>query len=243
MSSPPPGLTRFFDAVVPILRGDAPASAARAIEPGYSAHDVARLAMFGGMVRRQRALLLEKVFRATCAAWALEAPEGFEEAVAAHLADEGGAEPDYPSIALGFADRVASAAPSWVAEVADWEECLHRLRVVGAPPVDPGLRGPVLARAYSFDVPAWTKAARRGVVARPTASPTPVLAFRDREETLRRLRPGPGHVAALAVARGEATPEALASVVPAEAIATAAAELTELGLLAEPGPRGHTEAR
>lgn len=229
MSAAPPSLARFFDAVVPVLRGDARAASLRDLDADLSARDERRLDMQRGMIRASRRRLLESAYAATGEACALEGVE-LSLLVDEHLRDEAGAEPDYASIALGFAARFEGRAPGWVVEVADWEECLHRLRVVGAPPIDPGFGAPVIVRAYSFDAPRWTKAARGGLVSRPTPAPTPVLAFRDERE-VRRLTAGPGHVAAVALTRGDATRAELVAAVGDETLTSAHRELVQLGLL------------
>ena len=92
----------------------------------------------------------------------------------------GGAEADYAALALGFPETLrARETPAWVVEVADWEEALHRLRVVGAPAPRGAVKGPAIVRRYTFDVPGWVRDARQGErPLEPAPAPTTVLLHR-----------------------------------------------------------------
>ncbi len=228
-----PELARFFDAMAPLLRGDIDAETACA-QIGGTPSSMDRLSMVASMVRRAREHLLANVYPATRAALG---PEAWEPLVRRHLAAEASGEPDYPRIALGLPETLAADLPAdraFAHEVADWEEVLHRLNVAGAPSPQGAVRTPVIVRRYTFDVPAWVQKVRGGASAEPPGEgPILCMAWRDPSTgRARRHRPGAAELAALAVATGDATEEAVVSAgVDAAALRTARIELTRRGIL------------
>ncbi len=225
----PSDLSAFFSAM---RRGlDGRLDAADVVEQCGGGSRVDRLDLVLRMVWAARRNLLRNAFAATAVAADALGEPCFDAAVDAHLAAEAGAERDFPRIALGFSETVAAnARDPRVAEVADWEECLHRLSVVGAPPAV-GDVVPCFVRQYTFDVPTFTAAARRDPDAPlPGAAATFALLHRMPDASaVRRFQPSIAHLAALAVARGELSEDA-APVVPA-ALAAAREDLIARGVL------------
>lgn len=222
----------FFDAMRGALRGAlAPADVEARCGPASSTD---RLALVLRMVRAGRWRLLESIYVATRRACAIEAADRWEAAGRRLLANENGLEPDYPAIALGLPEALeAVGADGWVVEVADFEESIHRLRVVGAPPAAGRLRGPVIVRSYTADVPGWWRAAREASVdAAPRREPTLVMIYRGPALRPRWHRPSAPQLGALALAMGEAREDdLLAGGVTRADLDEAWRELRRLGLV------------
>ncbi|MEZ4340429.1 MAG: hypothetical protein R3B82_27735 [Sandaracinaceae bacterium] len=225
-------LGTFFGAMRAALAGEIDATEIEARCGPSSATD--RLDLVLRMVHAGRRRLLDGVYAATRVACDREGDDVFERAVRAHLEGEAGAQKDYATIALGLPAMLeAVGAPAFALEVADWEESLHRLRVVGAPAPRGRLRGPVITRAYTADVPAWARRAREdGAVPLPTPASTLVVLHRDDEARVRWLHPTAALLGALAEAAGDATADDLhAAGLTERALEEARADLRRRGLL------------
>ena len=211
--APSPRLSAFFDAMRGALRGELDAAELEA-RCGPSS-DRARLARVVRMVHAGRARILRELYVATRHALG---EQRFDAALRAHLGRERGAEADYAALALGFPETLrARETPAWVVEVADWEEALHRLRVVGAPAPRGAVKGPAIVRRYTFDVPGWVRDARQGErPLEPAPAPTTVLLHRAPASGRPRwLFPGAAERAALADGWGELDAAAREAIGPA----------------------------
>lgn len=223
-----PTLTTFFDAMEDALRGSIRADDVESrCGPARPAE---RLELVLDMVRNGRRRVLRNVYAATRHACALTGVD-FDAQVDVHLAGTGSVD-EYPALALDFAR--SWEAPSWVHEVCDWEECLHRMNVIGAPAPRGRVRGPVIVRAYTTDVPGWARRVRKDEVVDtpPSGAARRVLLHRGEHARVRFFEPGAGELAALAEAWGNADEATLlASGVPHDVLARGRAELASRGLV------------
>ncbi|MGE0789267.1 MAG: hypothetical protein AB7S26_26575 [Sandaracinaceae bacterium] len=234
MTDVPTSVSRFHEAMRAALLGEiGPAELEQ--RAGGPSSSRSRLGLVVRMVHAGHRSLIERAYPATRRA----AAGAFDDAVRTHLARLRGSERDYPALALGFPDALEQtwADPRCV-ELADWEESLHRLRVVGAPTPHTCERGPVLARQYTFDAPRCAAALRtdEGDEARSPAdwpeAMTFVLLHRDPDRGRPMwFAPSAHHLAALAVARGEMSPTAAAAAMGATALRDAHDDLVARGVL------------
>lgn len=232
-----PGLTAFFTAMVPFLRGESSADdLARELGPLPSG--AKRTEVYPWLVKSDLRGALGDLFPAVRAACLHEHPDLFDRLCAAYAAESppthfelyrlGSSFPDF----LGATAR-ANACPPHLEEIADFHYLRYRCLTADVP-VEPAWDATIFVRRYAFATPAFVASHDRGErVTVPVAGERTYVLFRSpRDGHAHWTVASPAMLLALAQHfQPESAPPSLVSLIDDRALAEARARLVHLGVL------------
>jgi hypothetical protein len=223
-------LSEFFDAVVPMLRGET-SSAEFEARVGSSRSGSRRVSFYRTLMRRNVRLLLGALYPHTRRAALGESPELWSNLVDRFDASHPASHWDVNEFGRPFPDFLGELAragevPACLEELADYEWICF---AVGVEP-DENVRGlgldrTLYVREYDHDVPSFVKKEETGL---PRAGSSVVIVYRSPEDKRARfLRPTPVELCVIARRQGTEPPDTLSR----EALAAAEQKLVSLGVI------------